>query len=1301
MKDIAIIGISCRMPEANNVEAFLKNLKAGKDSVRPLTRDKKIYNCLNLSKEFKESAYLDRVDFFDYSFFNIPLEDAKLIDPQQRMLLELTCTAIEDAGYSLSDYKGSNTGVFVATSLTEYYYKLPGDSASAITGNLKASAAGRISYLLNLHGQSITVDTACSSSMVALIQACNALEIGSIDHAIVGGASINLTFPEVSKKSNQMGLGSSSNRCKTFSEDADGIGMGEGGGVFLLKKLENAQADQDHIYAVIKGSAINHDGNRKVGFGAPSPEAQKDLLLSAWRNAEIDPHSISYIEAHGTGTKLGDPIEFKAVNDAFQEYDYKGKCKIGSVKTNIAHLDAVAGVAGVLKVILSLKEKLLFPSLHMNKPNPLIGYENSLLEVNKELASWTHKEGKLCAGISSFGFTGTNAHVVLEEYKSNKEIAVSEDKETLITVSAMDNDVLLEYLKNLKDSIDQTDGSIEEMAYTLNNGRDDYHCRIAFIVKNKKDFKDKLKNAIFLEKEAGCKSSRATILLGANCTLNNKIKKWIGSDSDWNHIDKLSKSKSEIEVIKNHLTILAFLEKNGISNKSIVACDIGQLSLDIFRNELIIKEDGTLNTSLEISTFDNIQFDTSCTFLTIGQEIKKDPKSIDLIDLLNDNRSINEIVGQLYQLGIDINWKQYYRNQKYRRIMLPTYPFKKTRAWYEDPLDSGDWVYELNWVERNKAINRLDYHADVYIIFMDAGEVGDVIIKKLNDQNKKAIKVYQGEEFKKIDADSYLISTLEENHYQQIVSDINEQNICILHFSNLEYEQTLNKEIGKSSQMLFVMAKAFSDLFENRNCRFLHFSVNAYKINDHDQLPNPDKAACNGFCRGMYAEYPRVIGESIDFSSNDNKWDQIDYIERKITNHDHDYKVKCLRRKVEFIPLVKQVNIDRISVEKQIKPKGVYVLTGGLSGIGFEICKWFLTKDSTIQLVILGRTDLQSSASDDLMKDKKQNLNFLRHINKDTVYFSVDISDDQLMARTIDTIKVKYSAINGVIHSAASPGKKWIKRNSLKEFEKIYNSRSKGFVNLVDNISPEGLDFFVLFSSLSSLLPGIPRKADYAASCVFSETLAVRLNCQAKNKIKVISWCDWQETGMSSRVKGAKSEAAFLHLTNQEGLSVFEQILNTDVQHSYILAKPDLANTEDKRQNGYFDWEVSCNENSLQESKEGNILNTSLDFNIRAKTIEEEITESWEKVLGVENLTTNSNFFDLGGDSINGMRVISDLEEKLDMRLDFDDIYKFPTIKSLAIYLKQQARPDEDELDTLLNQLEKGEITPEQAKGKI
>ncbi|SFD21717.1 amino acid adenylation domain-containing protein [Chitinophaga sp. CF118] len=508
---VAIIGISGRFPGSKNLDDFWEHLAANRDLIVEVPAERwdwKKYDGDPMIDKGKTRAkwggFIHDTDKFDPLFFGISPKEAELMDPQQRLTMEAVYHALEDAGIDVKSLSGTNTGIFIGSYFDDYASLIQRNNsiqeAQAATGLSHSILTNRISYLFNLHGPSEPVDTACSSSLVAIHRAVENIHNGSCNLVIAGGVSLDL-IPETLMPLSQSGMLSPDGRCRTFDQRANGYVRGEGIGIVILKPLSKAIADGDHIYGVIRGTAVNHGGKANT-LTSPNPLAQRDLLLKAYRTANIDPRNVSYIEAHGTGTPLGDPIETEGLKLAFEEL-YKERqlplpekpyCGIGSVKTNIGHLEAAAGIAGVMKVLLSLQHQTLPGNPHLQVPNEYLQLEGSPFYLRKNTTPWTiNSDQARIAGISSFGFGGANAHIIIEEYQQAITAAFVNTSPAIILLSAKQEDQMKEQAKHLLDYIQAHPAvNIHSIAYTLQVGREAMEERFAIVVNDKNDLEKRL-----------------------------------------------------------------------------------------------------------------------------------------------------------------------------------------------------------------------------------------------------------------------------------------------------------------------------------------------------------------------------------------------------------------------------------------------------------------------------------------------------------------------------------------------------------------------------------------------------------------------------------------------------------------------------------------------------------------------------------------------------------------------------------------------------------------------------------------
>ncbi len=508
---IAIIGIGCRFPgDACNPDKFWKMLCEGKDAIVDVPKDRwdsrRYYDPQpnTAAKMYvKQGGFLrEKWEDFDAAFFHISPREANFLDPQQRLLLEVTWEALEDAGVVPQNIGNTDTGVFIGAFTTDWQslHNKPFNlnhcgMYSGINGSMTILSA-RLAYFFDLKGPCLTVDTACSSSLVAVHLACQNIWQKNCSLAIAGGVNAML-IPETTIAMSKGRFLNPEGRCRPFDASAMGYVRGEGGGVVILKPLADALRDQDPIYAVIRGTGVNHDGYTQ-GIAQPNPEAQRTLISKVLRDSGVNPSEVHYVEAHGTGTPVGDPIEAMALNNVLQDPSRKFPCYLGAVKSNIGHLEAAAGIAGLIKAALCLKHKKIPPNLHFHMPNPKIPFEKYCLKVPIEMHSFPESTSSLFAGVNAFGYGGTNAHAILESYDDvNKTPSTSVPEPLVVPFSGKNLDALKESVKNIREYLESNaEANLCDIVYTLSKKRSLFPYRLAICAQTTAELKRKLDSIV-------------------------------------------------------------------------------------------------------------------------------------------------------------------------------------------------------------------------------------------------------------------------------------------------------------------------------------------------------------------------------------------------------------------------------------------------------------------------------------------------------------------------------------------------------------------------------------------------------------------------------------------------------------------------------------------------------------------------------------------------------------------------------------------------------------------------------------
>lgn len=643
--DIAIIGMEGIFPGAKNLETFWDNLVQGKDAITSVPEYRTL---LHPTEQMKQGGFLENIAEFDAEFFNISPREAQLMDPQQRLFLQVVWRAIEDAGYAVGSLAQKKVGLYVGVFGNDYAELLQQNTIAdsyLTTGITHSILANRVSYILNLQGPSEAIDTACSSSLVALHHAIIALQNGDCELAIVGGVN-TLLSPNAFVAATAAGMLSTSGRCKTFDKDADGYVRSEGVVAILIKPLSKALLDQDNIYAVIKGSAVNHGGHVS-SLTAPNPNAQSNVILAACKRANISPSEISYIEAHGTGTPLGDPIEINGLKKAFSVANERNEsyfCGIGALKTHIGHLEAAAGIASIIKAALCLKNKMIPGNLHLEDLNSYIDLQNSPFYLVNYKQSWNapkDNNGKVIprtAGVSSFGYGGTNAHVILQEIATPSVQEESPASSYLVTLSAKTKVALLEKINELALWLGSqaTMPSLLQLSFTLNKCRDHFSKKLALVVSSIAELEEAL-SKLQLSQTA------------ANIFSNNELKKSqpIFQSLCDKSIQELSKRSLTVAEYRQKLNVLAafYVEGYNIDWDGLYRKKIVKLKLPTYP---FAKEHHWLPTNLGFQ----VEAGTNAKLFDISLESVRAKLTEVIRSLLKINKPI-ESTCDFHSLGLD------------------------------------------------------------------------------------------------------------------------------------------------------------------------------------------------------------------------------------------------------------------------------------------------------------------------------------------------------------------------------------------------------------------------------------------------------------------------------------------------------------------------------------------------------------------------------------------------------------------------------------------------------------------------
>jgi amino acid adenylation domain-containing protein len=1314
--DIAIIGMAGRFPEAENIEQFYRNLRMGRDSVRKISVERLRSTTVPLNEDYQVAAYMENIDRFDHDFFHISMAEAKCMDPHHRFMLEVAYQAFENAGYDPQTFNGSRTAVFVGDFDAGYLQHAEEPDLNLLTGNLNSALAGRISRVFNLRGAALMLDTTCSSSLVALHYACREIANGDADLALACGVRIGL-FPDIRHRLNQAGIKSPEGRSKTFSASADGIGVGEAAVCVLLKPLGKALADGDLVHAVIKGSAVNQDAGLSGSLTAPSGTAQAEVIQAAWKSSGIDPETISYIETHGTGTKLGDPIEIQGLTLAFTGHSERRQfCAISSVKTNVGHTDGAAGIVGLVKATLSLKHRELFPSLHFDQPNPLIDFAGSPVFVNNQLRDWTVPGDRpRRAGVSSFGITGTNCHVVLEEAPARAGASRTlPGKDYLIPLSAKNEVSLRQAVVQLADHLrTRPETSIRDLSYTLCAGRAHHPHRFAAIAASVAAVLQVLD-----EYTAGRKEESKTFLpetvvfiFSDGNTLPWQLTadgypEWPGLAAELERGRNTAGADYGIDAVRALCSQYAFYQTfhtKGIRSDALAGIGTGEIVVDIITGQLSLADGiakvkrGEYRNTRDVTarSADIVRRvgggpvlfvepgpggNLSQALATEGTD-DKDRKVVTLTE--KDQCSLGGFVRSLYLAGFTTDWPAFWAGDKGERIELPAYPFRRTRCWLKEPAGNKpeDAFFDTAWVRQETAARPRPLPTQTWLVFMDEGGIGDAVSARLAPYAKEVIPVRFGSAYEAHFDGGYTIGNSEED-YSRLLMDLMIADKLpggIVHLGNCGDQAPLQRDnvdrlLEKGFYSQFNLTKVFDYHLSENDVDLILVSTNALRVVEGDDPVHPAKSSSFGYIRGLIGEYERVRARAVDFApdAGQTTGDIADAIMHELLS-DEEYVVAAWRGKHRYIQTL--VPVSGKDLEQPVKEGGVYIVTGGAGGIGYEVAKWLAAKQP-VHLILVGRTVLPTG-------EKAKNIADLAATGSGVQYISCDMSKDNEVGELITTVRNRHGRINGIVHSAALPGVKRIKQNTLPEIKTIIGSRVYGMLSLLKWTEDDQPDFMVIFSSIASIMASFARKADYNAGSILADTYIRELG-RSRRFLKVINWCDWQETGMTFRINENPEEFArkssFLNVRSADGIALLDRFLQTGLTNLIPLANLELISKDQLKymqENPYFLFEQDRQRDKEKVKAEAPAEQPSSPAKeTRTVKVDPDATETekgialiWAEALLLDKVGREDNFFDLGGQSLIGFSVLNRIEEKFRVQFSMEDLFDFPELGRLARHI--------------------------------
>ncbi|MFI5793685.1 ACP S-malonyltransferase [Streptomyces sp. NPDC051677] len=1196
--DIAVIGMSGRYPRARSVGEFWQNLVAGRDCVDEMPLDRPGF------RQYAQAArqrygdawhrwggWLADIDAFDAPFFRLPPLQARYLDPQQRLFLEIAWECVEDAGHTpdtladpaAGDRRGA-VGVFAGVTFNNY--QLFG-SAALERGDWLAvetqtfSIANRVSYLMNLGGPSLTVDTACSSSLYAVHLACESIRRGECAAAIAGGVNLSL-HPAKYMTLAETGFLASDGRCRAFGEGGDGYVPAEAVGAVLLKPLAQALRDGDTVHAVIKGSAVNSDG-RTFGYGVPNPVAQTEVIRAALRSAGVEAATIGALEAHGTGTALGDPVELRGLCDAYADVTARQSCAIGSVKSLIGHAEAAAGIAQLTKTVLQLKHRRLAPTLlHSARTNPEIPFEKTPFRVQLEAAPWeAQSPGRpRRAGVSSFGAGGVNVHLIMEEAPQVPRPAVAERRHVLL-LSAAEAANLREYALRLRGFLAEAVSSTEpddggaalllDTAHTLQTGRVHLAHRLAFTASRPPEAISLLDAHLAGEStervHTGVVPRQAPSPSGARKrppagqVAEELARTWVtGSDWDWAALhDGQAAPPRRVSLptypFSRHRYWLGTGAGGGASVDSapLTAADSDERAGGLRTalraappSERFALLAGRLRTELgrllaydpeEPPDLDTGFFDLgldSVLAVRLGTLIEEELGVELYATVAFDHPSISELAAHLLSLvDLDAPAAPGESNPPpCHRTLHFTADWEPEPAAHPGPEDFGGvWSSGAVVLDTDDTVARL---------------LRDRL--RANGREAPVVLVRPGAKYARAGAEDYRVRPGDNEDWDRLLDSLDADGTRPRVFVHLwtaaaaGHDPRRRLDLGFRS--LFRLARGLLPTARETTVRVLQ--VDAHPTD----RPDPLAEALAGFARSLRHENPRLLYQAVAVEADgDGERPDPEDILRTCTAEllgsgqeaevRHRGGLRSVRRVRELPP---DDGTDGAASAPGLVDGGVYVVTGGVGGLGLLFAEHLARRAPGARLVLSGRSELGPERSAAVRR--------IADLGADVEYVRADVGDERDARRLIERVRDRHGGIDGVIHSAGCVKDGLLADRTGREVDAVLSGKVLGALHLDDLTRDDDLAFFMAFSSLTALI-GNPGQTDYAYAnrflCAFARHRErLRLAGERKGSSIAVVWPSWRHGGMKA---DAGTEEALLGrlglalLETPQGTAAFDRAL--------------------------------------------------------------------------------------------------------------------------------------------------------------
>jgi len=1109
-RDLAVIGFSCRVPGASSPEAFWNNLLDGVDAITEVSPERWDWRSAEQGghgdglPHCRWGGWLEGVHDFDPEFFRLSAREARWMDPQQRLLMEVAWEACERAGYRPGDLGGGRVGVFVGASFQDYVRTLEQagvlSDSYAGSGNALSMLANRLSYRFGYVGPSLTIDTACSSSLVALHMAGQALRAGEADVAMVAGVSLMLT-PENMTIWGQSGMLSADGRCKAFDVSANGFVPGEGVVVMLLKPLSCARRDGDQIWAVLRGSAVNHDGDSKMGLTVPNPKAQREVVRAALLNAGVTADSLTLLEAHGTGTPLGDPVEVQGLTEAFRDSTERSSyCALSSTKSAIGHLGPAAGLASAVKAVLCLHHGEIPANLHLVQPNPELCLEQSPFYLSDVRHPWPVTDGPRRAGISAFGFGGANAHAVFEEAGS-AQIPSDTREEHLFTASARSQSALralvVLYCKAI--ASDPT-MSLADLCFTVNSGREPWQHRVA-------------------------------VMAGSIEQLAERLGLWLDAPEDA-HLDTSKVYAAPARTVADLATAL---------RRDLDERQRGLLRQICRGGEQIRAALGSAD--IECTMPDRIQDADWPSLLPWIGRIFVLGAQVDWAVLYASGHHRRVLLPtypfERRPCSID---------RPISAGVSQAAPMSGNPATDADP-----WMHRILWTEQAAATpGALLRGIWLVVVLGDEDAYRQAVLERTRSASGRTIVVRAAERFVRTKHDEFTINPRHGEDYERVLKTLREEGVPVSNIVHLGPSGQLDSarhtideveaEHDLGVRSLLLLSQAIARQWNHADIGLRVVTHRAVTTGEGDDAVVPARATAWGLAKVVARENHRVRIQCIDADGSD-----ANGLVAELANPIREEEV-ALRRSRRFVPTIRAMSPSEFGKSTPLRQGGVYVITGAAGGIGRVLARW-LGERYQANMVLVGRSAPQASVAAALVAD----ISSIAAAGGSARWITADVAQRDQFRRVVETTIAEHGTIHGVFHLAGKNGHERLATRSMADFDAVLRAKVHGACVIDSETADLPLDFLVLFSSLAALFGNV-FQADYSAANRFLDAFASWRNAQGRRTISM-NWGGWSEVGMGLALGNDVAGTADL-VSPQHGMDLLARAMHGSLSQ-IVLGKAD------------------------------------------------------------------------------------------------------------------------------------------------